>query len=253
MHYGYGESLVTGRKSQSTENVRSASAPGLARYGSRLPFLQWEERKEAASVCTGVSSCPPDSCIWMGSTPFFLFRQEKATPWGGLFFACYCNRVSSVTGQKSGKKNRPGAQRLQALPGGAGYGSRLPFLQWEERKEAASVCTGVSSCPLDSCIWMGSTPSFLQTRKSHPVGWPFLVWSRIRESNPPSRLGKPLYYRYTNPACAGIIAEPAEKSNHFLSKKVSGNRCRPLKIIREKTGKFRKKYLTIGTYSDKMN
>ena len=27
-------------------------------------------------------------------------------------------------------------------------------------------------------------------------------WSRIRESNPPSRLGKPLYYRYTNPACS---------------------------------------------------
>ena len=25
-------------------------------------------------------------------------------------------------------------------------------------------------------------------------------WSRVRESNPPSRLGKPLYYRYTNPA-----------------------------------------------------
>ena len=36
-------------------------------------------------------------------------------------------------------------------------------------------------------------------REDHPVGGLFF-WSRIRESNPPSRLGKPLYYRYTNPA-----------------------------------------------------
>ena len=27
-------------------------------------------------------------------------------------------------------------------------------------------------------------------------------WSRVRESNPPPRLGKPLYYRCTNPACS---------------------------------------------------
>ena len=27
-----------------------------------------------------------------------------------------------------------------------------------------------------------------------------ITWSRIRESNPPPRLGKPLYYRCTNPA-----------------------------------------------------
>ena len=31
------------------------------------------------------------------------------------------------------------------------------------------------------------------------------MWSRIRESNPPSRLGKPLYYRYTNPALLGAL------------------------------------------------
>ena len=29
--------------------------------------------------------------------------------------------------------------------------------------------------------------------------------SRIRESNPPSRLGKPLYYRYTNPAFVKVL------------------------------------------------
>ena len=44
-------------------------------------------------------------------------------------------------------------------------------------------------------------------------------WSRVRESNPPSRLGKPLYYRYTNPAgTAGIISKQAGKFNPFLSK-----------------------------------
>ena len=43
-------------------------------------------------------------------------------------------------------------------------------------------------------------------------------WSRIRESNPPSRLGKPLYYRYTNPALReAIIAKRFVNCNHFLS------------------------------------
>ena len=42
-------------------------------------------------------------------------------------------------------------------------------------------------------------------------------WSRIRESNPPSRLGKPLYYRYTNPACGGIIANPIGEFKLFLT------------------------------------
>ena len=44
-------------------------------------------------------------------------------------------------------------------------------------------------------------------------------WSRVRESNPPSRLGKPLYYRYTNPArlCKGIIAKQKGNFNLFLS------------------------------------
>ena len=46
-----------------------------------------------------------------------------------------------------------------------------------------------------------------------------LFWSRIRESNPPSQLGKLLYYRCTNPAYRCIIAEPPEKSNLFLSEK----------------------------------
>ena len=45
------------------------------------------------------------------------------------------------------------------------------------------------------------------------------MWSRVRESNPPSRLGKPLYYRYTNPAaCEDIIADLNIKFKSFLSR-----------------------------------
>ena len=46
-----------------------------------------------------------------------------------------------------------------------------------------------------------------------------LFWSRVRESNPPSRLGKPLYYRYTNPANGdSIITKAYGKSKRLLSK-----------------------------------
>ena len=36
----------------------------------------------------------------------------------------------------------------------------------------------------------------------------FSFWSRVRESNPPPRLGKPLYYRCTNPAYVLEAAMP---------------------------------------------
>ena len=56
------------------------------------------------------------------------------------------------------------------------------------------------------------------TAKNLPNPYGFgRFWSRIRESNPPSRLGKPLYYRYTNPACGGIIANPLGEFKHFLT------------------------------------
>ena len=51
------------------------------------------------------------------------------------------------------------------------------------------------------------------------------IWSRIRESNPPSRLGKPLYYRYTNPACSidrGHYSRPKWKFQPFF---VDRNGC----------------------------
>ena len=59
--------------------------------------------------------------------------------------------------------------------------------------------------------------------KGTPLGC-LLFWSRIRESNPPSRLGKPLYYRYTNPASlgVGIIPEGNGKFNPFLSTGAGG-------------------------------
>lgn len=36
-------------------------------------------------------------------------------------------------------------------------------------------------------------------KERHPYGC-LSFWSRVRESNPPPRLGKPMYYRCTNPA-----------------------------------------------------
>ena len=51
----------------------------------------------------------------------------------------------------------------------------------------------------------------------------FLLWSWIGESNPPSRLGKPLYYRYTNPALReDIIPEGNGKFNPILSRGTGG-------------------------------
>lgn len=99
----------------------------------------------------------------------FLLPDKKKPP-RRVAFSLYAMVIekASLPGGNVEKKNRPGAQRLQAQPGGAGYGSRLPFLQWEERKEAASVCTGGSGCPPDSCIWMGSTPCFLLPDKKKP-------------------------------------------------------------------------------------
>ena len=99
----------------------------------------------------------------------------------------------------------------------------------------------------------GSLRDSYINKKHHPKDGVFL-WSRIRESNPPPRLGKPMYYRCTNPAYelfdralrdireysggkaasvplrmhvsqgAVIVASRARKCNHYLScaKKVSG-------------------------------
>ena len=47
----------------------------------------------------------------------------------------------------------------------------------------------------------------------------FWFWSRIRESNPPSRLGKPLYYRYTNPALCGYYSKAEIKFQYLFCRR----------------------------------
>ena len=64
-----------------------------------------------------------------------------------------------------------------------------------------------------------STPCSAPNKKGY-LTVPLFIWSRIRESNPPSRLGKPLYYRYTNPASVGIIAKGQWKSKGLLSQSI---------------------------------
>ena len=83
-----------------------------------------------------------------------------------------------------------------------------------ENKGADAVQPASGGSPPDCRIGVGSTPSSAGAKqKHHPLGG-VSVWSRIRESNPPSRLGKPLYYRYTNPASSidwGNYSRPQSK------------------------------------------
>ena len=116
------------------------------------------------SVCTGVSSSPPDCCA------------------------------------ATGLRLLPGYKKISH-----GYGNRFAFppcgnycshqcLHWCQQQS-----TGLLHCD--------RFDSLLCVKKEDPHKGDLLFWSRVRESNPPSRLGKPLYYRYTNPASMGIIAE----------------------------------------------
>lgn len=90
-------------------------------------------------------------------------------------------------------------------------GSSVPFNKERNPCPHCGVALSVSEfCKL--CTIKSSTPC--QSRRGV-----LQFWSRIRESNPPSQLGKLLYYRCTNPAYRCIIAEPPEKSNLFLSEK----------------------------------
>ena len=61
-------------------------------------------------------------------------------------------------------------------------------------------------------------------------------WSRVRESNPPPRLGKPLYYRCTNPACLmrwyhSIFSSKMQPFSGEIWKPVF--RCRVLCVFRK--------------------
>ena len=53
--------------------------------------------------------------------------------------------------------------------------------------------------------WVRLPPLHRSKKKKTTHRVVFSFWSRIRESNPPSRLGKPLYYRYTNPAFVKVL------------------------------------------------
>ena len=60
-----------------------------------------------------------------------------------------------------------------------------------------------ASAPLRVCEVRSSfrfPPQVLlqKNKRRHPAS--LIFWSRVRESNPPPRLGKPMYYRCTNPA-----------------------------------------------------
>ena len=94
-------------------------------------------------------------------------------------------------------------------PSQDGYGSRLRYCVAGALPRRGTVHRTVPF------IWV-RLPLF--PKRKDTLAGVFSFWSRIRESNPPSRLGKPLYYRYTNPASGeGIIPECNGKSNHFLS------------------------------------
>ncbi len=55
-------------------------------------------------------------------------------------------------------------------------------------------------------------------KKRRPPLAVFFFWSRVRESNPPSRLGKPMHYRCTNPAfrCLFSLAQPERFGKSFF-------------------------------------
>ena len=87
----------------------------------------------------------------------------------------------------------------------------------------SSVCTFCTVCEFISCDFPAKNQKPCITQVIHGF---CLIWSRIRESNPPPRLGKPMYYRCTNPALHGscvefldIIASFLQKSNRFLAKR----------------------------------
>ena len=109
------------------------------------------------------------------------------------------------------------AEQSPCPTGMIGGGSRVResiciFCRWQKIMVATSVCTGCSNMPPACCERIVRFP--YRPKKDTPGGG-VLFWSRVRESNPPSRLGKPLYYRYTNPAWRHYINCHLKKQAHF--------------------------------------
>ncbi len=134
------------------------------------------------------------------------------------------------------------------------------------RSQVYGISHGLTNSPPDCllpslCSGRPFDFHILLPKKRHPVGCLFF-WSRVRESNPPSRLGKPLYYRYTNPASGPIITEVNGNFNCFLSKTFEG-RVRTLWTIvqgrqeedscRKNMGKFYKFFSFLGNYLLKLS
>ena len=73
-------------------------------------------------------------------------------------------------------------------------------------------------------LWNTRKAAWIQGTAPESIENPGAVfWSRVRESNPPSRLGKPMHYRCTNPAlaaancCSYSIADSFAKFNRILT------------------------------------
>ena len=95
---------------------------------------------------------------------------------------------------------------IQREPNGRMYRNKKKKGKKKERSRNFSLF----SCPLQCSAFLFNK-TVLRNPKQKAV---VFFWSRIRESNPPSRLGKPLYYRYTNPAYStdrGNYSRPESK------------------------------------------
>ena len=107
-------------------------------------------------------------------------------------------------------------------------------MQWESILTNATVhrtvapgfdtLAGVRSPELVSIPAAGSAP---KNKRRHPAS--LIFWSRVRESNPPPRLGKPMYYRCTNPANRYllIIADSRRFCNRFFCRNRENCAARP--------------------------
>ena len=108
------------------------------------------------------------------------------------------------------RSSRPTRAQWHAIIDGALQGRGLPL------PAAAPRSRGKNACFRTAGSFVGSPYS---KRKQGTILCPAFFWSRVRESNPPPRLGKPMYYRCTNPArYSYYISRGGKKQSRF---------CRP--------------------------
>ena len=159
------------------------------------------------------------------------FIPKRRPPSGWCAGSGYGSRFTFLPGAKmivrlrqavagGARPRRIGLVRLPFIPkrrppsgwcAGSGYGSRFTFLPGA--KMIVRLRQAVAGGARPRRIGLVRLP-FIPKRRP-PSGWSSF-WSRIRESNPPSRLGKPLYYRYTNPADRVYYSRGEEKIQPFF-------------------------------------